>query len=423
MMWVQLIVHHSEGQSVKTGKLSATKVAKEKAQGLYGDGGNLYLQVGREPHMRSWLFRFTINGRPRAMGLGSVSTLSLAEARQRAQEARKLLLDEIDPIEHRDAERAQRRLEAAKNVTFQECAARYIAAHKSGWSHPKSAQQWTNTIAAYVAPVFGDLPVASIDTAMVMRALSPIWQEKTKTAAKLRGRLESILGWATTSGFREGPNPAAWKNHLENLLPPPTRVAKVEHHAALPYAEVGAFMVDLRAQEGIAAAALEFCILTAARTGEVLGARWSEVDLGAALWTIPSERTKARKEHRIPLAPATLAVLERMRGQSSGEFVFTAGNGPLGATALSDRLARMNRSGLTVHGFRSAFRDWAAEQTAFPHEVAEMALGHAVGSAVERAYQRGELLQKRRKLMEAWAAYCAAPVKGGKVVAMRRVSE
>jgi integrase len=408
---------------MKTGKLSATKVAAAKAQGLYGDGGNLYLQVGRKPHMRSWLFRFTINGRPRAMGLGSASTLSLAEARQRAQEARKLLLDGIDPIQHRDGARAAQRFAAANAITFSEAARRYIDAHHASWSNPKHAAQWNTTLASYAYPVIGSLPVAAVDTAMVMRVLEPIWQAKTETASRLRGRIEAVLGWATVSGYRQGDNPARWRDHLENLLSAPRKVSKVEHHAALPYAEIGAFLVDLRAREGVAAMALEFTVLTACRTGEVLGARWAEINLGDALWIVPASRTKAKREHRVPLSAPSVAILERMRGQSAGEYVFSAGNGPLGATALSDRLARMGRGDLTVHGFRSSFRDWAAEQTAFPHEVCEMALGHAVASAVERAYRRGDLREKRRKLMEAWAAYCAAPAKGGKVVQMRRASE
>jgi integrase len=409
---------------MKTGKLSAAKIGKVKAQGLYGDGGNLWLQVGREPHMRSWLFRYTLAGRARAMGLGSASTLSLSEARERAQEARKLLLDGIDPIAHRDGERAQRKLEAANAITFKECAAAYIRSHQAGWSNEKHGAQWESTLAAYVYPAFGDLPVGAIDTGLVMRALTPIWTAKPETASRVRGRIEAVLDAATVQGYRQGDNPARWRGHLEALLPARSKVAAVAHHAALPYREMAAFMVKVREQDGIAPRALEFAVLTACRTGEVLGAKWSEVDWHEALWTIPAARTKSYKVHRVPLAPAALAVLKTMRDRAAGDFVFSArSSAPLNADSALDVLRRMGRADLTVHGFRSSFRDWCAEATGFPHEVCEMSLGHAVASAVERAYRRGDLFEKRRKLMEAWAAYCAASVKGGKVVPLKRASE
>jgi integrase len=255
-----------------------------------------------------------------------------------------------------------------------------------------------------------------------MRALEPIWMTRAETAVRLRGRIEKILDWAKVQGYREGDNPARWRGHLAALLPPRSKVARVEHHPALPYRQMGEFMAELRKQEGTAASALEFAVLTAARTGEVIGARWAEVNLEEALWTIPAERTKAHREHRIPLSPAAIAVLEKMRKRAEGEFVFPGAtpSAPLSTRAMSWVLERMHRYDITVHGFRSAFRDWAAEQTAFPREVAEMALGHAVGSQVEAAYRRGDLREKRRKLMEAWAAYCAAPAKSGKVVHLKR---
>ena len=255
--------------------------------------------------------------------------------------------------------------------------------------------------------------------------MQPLWAAKTETAVRLRGRIEKILDWARVQGYREGENPARWRGHLEALLPKKAKVAPVEHHAALPYRRVCEFMTELRKQEGNAACALEFAILTAARTGEVIGARWGEIDWTDALWTIPAERTKGHREHRIPLAPAAVAVLQKMRDRAEGEFVFPGAKpgAPISNMAMLVLLERMGRADLTVHGFRSSFRDWAAEQTAFPREAAEMALGHAVGDAVERAYQRGDLREKRRKLMEAWAAYCAAPVKGGKVVQLKRASE
>jgi integrase len=412
------------GEVMELGKLSAAKVEKTKQAGMYGDGGGLWLQV-RAPHVKSWIFRYTLNGKARAMGLGPVGTVSLADARRRAAEARVLLLDGKDPIADRDADRAKRKLAAANSITFKECAAAYIQQHKAGWRSAKHGEQWTNTLAAYAEPVFGALPVQSIDTGLVMRVLQPIWTTKPETAARLRGRIEKVLDWARVQGYREGENPARWRGHLEALLPKRSKVARVEHHAALPYRQMGEFMAELREQEGTAARALELAILTAARKGEVIGARWAEVNLDEALWTIPAVRTKTHKEHRVPLAPASIAVLEKMRERSEGEFVFPGArpSASLSEGAMRALLERMARTDITPHGFRSAFRDWAAEQTAFPREVAEMALGHAVGNQVEAAYRRGDLREKRRKLMEAWAAYCAAPAKSGKVVHMRRASE
>ena len=409
---------------MKTGKLSATKVQKTGKAGMYGDGGGLWLQV-RAPHVKSWLYRYTINGKVRAMGLGSTETVPLEAAREEAARCRRLVRDGNDPIAERDAEKAKRKVAAVNFITFKECAAAYIRQHQAGWRNAKHGGQWTSTIATYAEPVLGALPVQSIDTGLVMRTLQPLWAAKTETAVRLRGRIEKILDWARVQGYREGENPARWRGHLEALLPKKAKVAPVEHHAALPYRRVCEFMTELRKQEGNAACALEFAILTAARTGEVIGARWGEIDWTDALWTIPAERTKGHREHRIPLAPAAVAVLQKMRDRAEGEFVFPGAKpgAPISNMAMLVLLERMGRADLTVHGFRSSFRDWAAEQTAFPREAAEMALGHAVGDAVERAYQRGDLREKRRKLMEAWAAYCAAPAKGGKVVQMRRASE
>jgi integrase len=409
---------------MKTGKLAATKVQKTNKRGMYGDGGGLWLQV-RKPHVKSWVFRYTINGKARAMGLGSTETIPLEDAREEAARCRRLVRDGKDPIAERNAGKAKSHLAAANSITFKECAAAYVEQHRAGWRSAKHAEQWPSTFATYAEPVFSALPVQRIDTGLVMRVLQPIWTTKPETAARVRGRIEKVLDWAKVQGYREGENPARWRGHLAALLPPRSKVARVEHHAALPYRQVGEFMTALRKQETTAASALEFAILTTARTGEVIGARWAEIELDEALWTIPAQRTKAHREHRIPLAPAAVAVLQKMRERAEGEFVFAGATprGSLGNEAMSGLLERMDRFDITVHGFRSSFRDWAAEQTAFPREVAEMALGHAVGSAVERAYQRGELREKRRKLMEAWAAYCAAPVKGGKVVQMRRASE
>ena len=408
---------------MKLNKLSMAKIQKAKV-GMHGDGGGLWLQV-RGQDWKSWIFRYTVNGKARAMGLGALATVPLKEARQEAARCRLLVKQGKDPIADRDAVKAQTQLAVANAIIFRECAAAYIRAHQAGWRNAKSFEQWTNTLARYAEPVLGALPVASIDTSLVMRVLQPMWTEKPETAVRVRGRIEKILDWAKVQGYRSGENPARWRGHLEALLPKKAKVAHVKHLAALPYREVGEFMAALRKQDSTAASAMEFTILAAARTREATNVRWSEIDLDEALWTIPAARTKGHREKRVPLAPAAVAVLQKMRERDKGEFVFPGlkPGAALSEGAMRSALMRMERADLTVHGFRSSFRDWAAEQTNLPREAAELALGHAVGSAVEHAYQRGDLREKRRKLMEAWAAYCAAPAKGGKVVQMRRASE
>lgn len=402
------------------GKLTALAVSQTRRRGYYSDGGGLYLQVSATG-AKSWVFRFKEAGKLREMGLGPLHTIGLAEARRRAHDCRVARIDGRDPIEARRAERAKAKLDAAKATTFRACAERYIAAHKAGWRSPKSLKAWEGTLAADVYPVFGELPVPSIDTALVMKAVEPIWTQKPETASRVRGRIEAILDWATARGYRPGENPARWRGHLENLLPKKTKVRPVEHHAALPYAKIGAFVVQLRRQEGVAAHALEFAILTAARTGEVIGARWDEISVAERLWTIPAGRMKGAREHRVPLSETALTIIGNMSAIRSGAFVFPGGKEgrPLSNMAFLMLLRRMGRDDLTAHGFRSSFRDWAAERTGFPAEVAEMALAHAVGDKVEAAYRRGDLFQKRRQLAEAWAKFCAAPVSAGKVVPMR----
>jgi integrase len=402
------------------GKLAALTVNQAQRRGYYSDGGGLYLQVGAAG-AKSWVFRFKQAGKLREMGLGPLHTVGLAEARRRAHECRIARLDGRDPIEARRAERMKGKLDAARAITFRGCAERYIAAHRAGWRSPKSLKAWEGTLAADAYPVFGALPVQAIDTALVMKAIEPIWTAKPETASRVRGRIESILDWATARGYREGENPARWRGHLENLLPNKTKVRRVEHLAALPYPEIGLFMAELRRQESTAARALEFTILTMARTGEVIGARWDEINLSAKLWTIPAERMKAGKEHRVPLSDAALAIVEEMAASQSGAFVFPGGKAgrPLSNMAFLMLLRRLGRDDLTVHGFRSSFRDWAAERTGFPAEVAEMALAHAVGDKVEAAYRRGDLFQKRRQLAEAWAKFCALAPLGSGVVPLR----
>jgi integrase len=394
------------------GKLTTLSVRQQHRRGLFGDGGGLFLQVS-ERGAKSWIFRFKKDGRLRVMGLGPVHTVSLAEAREAARLCRKARLGGIDPIDARRAGRIEERIEAARAMSFAECAAAYIAAHRAGWRNPKHAAQWPSTLAAYVYPIFGGLPVQAIDTGLVVKAIEPIWTTKPETASRVRGRIESVLDWAAARGHRQGENPARWRGHLENLLPKKSKVRRVEHHAALPYVEISAFMGELRGQEGIAARALAFAILTAARTGEVIGATWAEIDVAARLWTIPAERMKAGKEHRVPLSEAAIAILGQM--DQGRDKVF-----PISNMAMAMLLRRMGRGDLTVHGFRSSFSDWCAERTAFPSEVREMALAHTVADKVEAAYRRGDLFEKRRALAEAWAKFCDTPAAGaGEVVPIR----
>jgi len=392
-------------------KLTALAVDKAKRRGYYGDGGGLFLQVS-DSGSKSWVFRFKEAGKLREMGLGSTDTIGLAEAREKARDCRRLRLDGIDPIETRKVARAQARLAAAKATTFKDCAERYIASHRAGWRSRAHAAQWPSTLGRYVYPVFGSLPVQAIDVGLVLKALEPIWTAKPETASRVRGRIESVLDWATARGYRQGENPARWRGHLENLLPGISKVRRVKHHAALPYVEIGDFMAQLKQQEGIAARALEFTIFTAARTGEVIGASWSEINFAERLWTIPAERMEAGKEHRVPLSDAALAIVEQMQAIRHDDFVFPGGKArqPISNMAMAMTLRRMGRADLTVHGFRSSFRDWAAERTDFPNEVVGMALAHAVSDRVEAAYRRGDLFQKRRLLMDAWAPFCTASV-------------
>jgi integrase len=409
-------------------RLTALKVDRLKSKaGMHHDGGGLYLQV--TPGGASWVLRYMLNGKAREMGLGPLELYGLADARAKALDARRLRHEGIDPIEHRRAHRARQRLDAAKAITFKECAETYIGSHRAGWRNGKHADQWGATIATYAEPVIGALPVQAIDTALVLKVLEPIWTIKPETASRLRGRLESILDWAKVRGYREGENPARWRGHLDKLLPARAKVRKVEHHAALPYAELPAFMTALRAQEGTSARALEFAILTAARTGEVIGARLDEIAEREKVWTVPGERMKAGKEHRVPLSPRALAIVNGIDHQpesdqrdgarsEAGAFVFPGGktSKPLSNMALLMLLRRMGRDDLTAHGFRSTFRTWAAERTNFPREVIEAALAHTIGNKVEAAYQRGDMFEKRRRLMEAWTQFCASAAAAGQVI-------
>jgi integrase len=403
------------------GRLTALKIQKAKQPGMHCDGGGLYLRVTAD-RTKNWVFRFMLNGRPRWMGMGPLHTIGLADARARASDCRRQRYDGIDPIDARRAQRQQARLDAAKTITFRECAEKYITAHKPGWRNEKHAAQWEATLATYAEPVIGKLSVQAIDTTLVLKVIEPLWARKPETAGRLRGRIESILNWAKVRGYRAGENPARWRGHLDKLLPARAKVRKVKHHAALPYPQIGAFMVELRARDGVAARALEFAIMTATRTGEVIGATWSEIDTGARLWVIPADRMKGGREHRVPLSAAALVVLDRMREIREGDHIFPSvgRRRPLSNMALLETLRRMGRGDLTTHGFRSTFRDWAAERTSFPNEVIEMALAHAISDAVEAAYRRGDLFDKRRRLMDAWSEFLAkAPIEQGKVVSLR----
>jgi integrase len=403
-------------------RLTALKVAKANRPGIYGDGGGLYLRVTNEG-TKNWIFRFMLNGRARWMGLGPVALYTLQEARGKALEARRLRHEGIDPIDARRAARGRERLEAAKAITFKECAENYIKAHRVGWRNCKHAAQWGATLATYAHPVFGRLPVQAVDTALVIKVLEPIWATKPETAGRVRGRIESILDWAKARGYREGENPARWRGHLDKLLPARSKVRKVEHHAALPYTELPNFLQALREQEGVGARALEFTILTAARTGETIGATWAEMDFRENIWNIPAKRMKAGEEHRVPLSARAVAILKEMQAcrhtEDENAFVFPGlkiGKS-LSNMAFLMLLRRMGKD-LTAHGFRSTFRDWAAERTSFQNHIVEKALAHAVSDKVEAAYRRGDLFDKRRKLMDAWAVYCEGPPRGGDIVSI-----
>jgi integrase len=401
-------------------KLSALKIAQLKTPGWFGDGGGLYLQVG-PAGTKSWVFRFKLGHRSRYMGLGSLNTVTLSEAREAASECRKLTLQGIDPIEHRKKERERARLDSAKTMTFDQCRDAYIAAHAPSWKNAKHRAQWMNTLTTYATPIFGSVSVQSIDVGLVTKVLDPIWSTKPETASRIRGRIEGVLDWAKARGLRDGENPARWRGHLDQVLPASSKIRLIKHHEALPYREIADFMTALRERHSVAAKALEFVILTAARSGEALKATWNEIDLNTRTWTIPAHRMKGNREHRVPLSEDALRVVEQMHDSRLNEFVFP---GPKPNKSLSDMvlLMTLRRLGyrITTHGFRSTFRTWAAEQTGFPREVVEAALAHVIGNKVEAAYQRGDLFEKRRRLMSEWARYCSHPASTeGKVVSFK----
>jgi integrase len=433
--------------------LSAAKVKSLKAPGDYLDGRGLYLQV-RSQTSKSWLLKYSMDKRAREMGLGSALDFSLADAREERDALRKLIKRGIDPLELRKAERHAKKLEAAKAITFRAAAARLIASKRKGWKNKKHAAQWTATLETYAYPVIGDLPVQAVDTWLVMKILDPIWSTKTETASRLRGRIESVINSAKAFGEFIGENPARWKGNLDATLPKPSDVASVKNWPSLPYAQMPAFLQDLRVREGIAAAALEFQILTAGRPGNAVCARWEEINRNAviddidhpvAVWTIAAENMKGGdeggEEHVIPLSAAALAVLDRMEKIRTGEFVFFNGDGdgPLSDAATGALIDRMNAANekagrakwidkkskkeIVPHGFRSSFRTWAGDKTNFQREVTEKALAHLVGDETERAYARGDLFEKRQRLMDAWAAFATSdPERSADVLAFAPIA-
>jgi integrase len=398
---------------------------KNAKPGRHADGGGLHLLV-KESGARSWVYRFMLKGNARDIGLGAAAgpeAISLATARDKAGALRLKVKAGIDPLTERDREAADA-LAAAKaaqiaGITFKAVADAHIAANEASWRNAKHRQQWSNTLATYVYPVMGDVPVAEIGTAHVLKILEPIWKAKPETASRVRGRIETILDAARARGYREGENPARWRGHIAQILPARSRLTR-GHHKALPYDAVPAFVGELQSRNAMAALALEFAVLTAARTGEVLGATWSEVDLERAIWTIPASRMKAGREHRVPLSPRAVEILEATKPLDK-DWLFPADSGgALSTMAMTMLLRRMERD-CTVHGFRSAFRDWAAESTGYAHEVCEMALAHVIGNKAEAAYRRGDLFEKRRRLMVEWASYCtAARASGANVAPIRK---
>lgn len=382
--------------------LTANQVKNISKPGRYADRGGLYLNVSRAG-TKSWVYRYQINKKRHEMGIGSVKYVSLREARQKADRASEQRSQGLDPKLARDKEKQQAINQA--EWTFDRCAEDYIKSHKAGWKNEKHASQWTNTLTKYATPVIGDLAVDLIETSHVMQVLEPIWRTKTETASRVRGRIESVLSWATVQGYREGPNPALWRGHLDMLLPKRSKVQPVQHHNAMPYADIPSLMKQLYKEPTLSKQALAFLILTGCRTNEVLQAQWNEIDRKSKIWTIPGNRMKSGREHRVPLSKQAVELLESL--PILNDWLFPSrGNRPLSNMAMLVLLKqKLKFSHLTVHGFRSSFRDWAAEVSHFPREIAEAALAHVITDKTEAAYQRGDLIEKRRTMMQEWGDY------------------
>lgn len=404
----------------KAKELSALEVSRLKAPGFVSVGGVAGLALQVTPSgIRSWVLRVKVGDKRRDIGLGAYPGVTLAEARRKAAETRAQVEQGIDPIENRKRALSQLKAEQAKAITFQEAARRLIESKSPGWKNAKHAQQWQNTLATYAYPVIGDLDVRDVAQHHVEAILSPIWQTKTETASRVQGRIENVIDWAIAGGHRSGDNPARWKGLLDKRLGAPSKIAKVEHHAALPIDEVPGFYADLRQRNGVAARALEFTLLTAVRSGETRGATWDEIDLETETWIIPAERMKAAREHRVPLSSAALALLRSLPRLDGCAYVFFAPRGgKLSDAALGAVMKRMQRDEVP-HGLRSSFRDWAGERTNFPRDLCEMALAHTIKDKAEAAYRRGDLLEKRRVMMNAWAKFVQTPAaKGARVIAL-----
>ncbi len=413
--------------------LTPLEVSRIKAPGYYpvGTVPGLALQV-LDTGARTWVLRVMIGGKRREMGLGGYPAVTLAGAWEAARIARNKIKDGIDPIEEGRAARSALAAARAAALTFEQACAKFIEAKEHEWKNVKHGQQWRNTLETYAYPFIGRLHVADVAQPHIMNILEPIWTVKPETASRLRGRVENVLDWARVRGYRKGENPARWKGHLDKLLSSPKKTKKAQHHAALPYQQIGTFMATLRQQAGMACKAIEFAILTACRSGEVRGATWTEIDLDAALWVIPAERMKAEREHYIPLSAPAVALLKALKAESSNPLAFPGiREGQLSDMSLTAAVKRMDTtsreaggtgwtdkggSRITVHGFRSTFRDWAGETTAYPREVIEHALAHQLKDKAEAAYARGSLLEKRAKLMQSWADFCAMPPADAKVV-------
>jgi integrase len=393
-------------------RLAAVALSKIKTPGWYPDGGGLYLRI-KNSGTRQWVFRFRDGASRHEMGLGSFPKVTLAEAREKAEAYRKERRAGKNPLAMKQAEKAERRLKAASTMTFRQVGEACFQARRPEWKNPKHIWQWRASLETFVYPVFGDLPVQAIETSHVLKALEPIWLEKTETATRVRGRIEAVLNYATAHGHRIGENPARWRGHLDHLLPRSEKIAAVKHQPSMPYREIPAFMVLLRRETRTPAMALQFTILTAARSGEVLLCPWDEIDLDNALWTIPGKRMKGGKIHRVPLRPPAIEILHAMKANSNGNpYVFPGRKDrqPLSDQTMLKVLEKMGRDDVSVHGFRSSFRDWCAEQTSFPREVCEAALAHVNGDKTEAAYFRSDLLERRRELMQAWADHAFSAV-------------
>ena len=399
---------------------------KNAKPGRHADGGGLYLLV-KPTGARTWVYRFMLAGRTRDVGLGPAAgagAVTLASARDKAGDLRKSVKSGVDPLAERlrGAAESLAAAQAAQiaGITFKAVAEAHMAANEASWRNDKHRQQWRNTLATYVYPVMGDSPVADVTTAHVLKTLEPIWRDKPETASRVRGRIETVLDAAKARGYRDGENPARWRGHIAQILPARTRLSR-GHHKAMAYDAIPTFMVELREREAVAAMALEFVILTASRTSEALGATWAEVDLNKAIWTIPAERMKAGKEHRVPLSSRAIEILEAAKALGNDTIFPAVKGGGMSVMAMAMLLRRMKRD-CTVHGFRSGFRDWAAECTGYAHEVCEMALAHTIGNQAEAAYRRGDMFEKRRRLMADWATYCATPVVARTVTPIRAAS-